>query len=541
MKKYKYIFSLLALFVVSSCSLDTIPGGDMVTEDQRDETSAKDPEKIVVLTKGILANYIKYNVLEESSAYHSDYGYAALCQFLEMSGQDFLAPDMGYNWFRSTMNFRDRTLNSSTSEMMWRLYYNVISSSNDVIKAITPLLGKVVDADDKALFELYLGQGYVNRAFSYFQLVQTYQFTYVGNESKPSVPLILTEGDERAVPGRAAVDKVYEVIIADLNKGLELLKGKKITDKGYASEQVANGLLARVYLVMNKWTEAATAAKLAQDGYTPYSIDEVKVPAFNSSASNAWMWANVISEDNRVVTSGIINWPSHLCSFSGNSYTGVGAYRSINVNLWNKIDEADVRKHGWWVDKDLKSPFTDDLPKIKDVPYTTAKKFLEFTNIKFGAYNDVVGNPTNASDWPMMRVEEMYLIEAEALAMAGNLEAGKTALAAFLNTYRYEGQSYKSTATSIEDFQNEVWLQRRVELWGEGFAYFDLKRLKKPVQRIENGQTNYPLNARFNVAADAPNILWLIPQKEIEANPNISQADNNEIGQTPEAQVIADK
>lgn len=51
-----------------------------------------------------------------------------------------------------------------------------------------------------------------------------------------------------------------------------------------------------------------------------------------------------------------------------------------------------------------------------------------YVNTKFGAYQSVFGNTTNASDWPLMRVEEMYLIKAEAEAMSGNLAAGKSTL-----------------------------------------------------------------------------------------------------------------
>lgn len=75
-----------------------------------------------------------------------------------------------------------------------------------------------------------------------------------------------------------------------------------------------------------------------------------------------------------------------------------------------------------------------------------------------------------------MRVEEMYLIKAEAEAMGGNLSGGKSTLENFVRTYR--DPSFTSKANSAQDFQDEVWLQRRMELWGEGFSLFDILRLK---------------------------------------------------------------
>ncbi len=539
MKKYIYLLSLLGLFSVSSCSLDAFPEGGIVSEDQRDDISEKDPNKLIVFAKGISANYVKFDALEENGSFHSDYGYAAVCQILDMSGQDYMAPLMGYNWFSSTMLFRDRTLNSSASEIMWRLYYNVIKSSNDVLRVIAPLEETGETQYDKELFRMYIAQGYTNRAFAYFQLAQTYQFTYVGNENKPAVPLILLENDERNVSGRATLQQVYDVIVDDLQKAVDLLKGNrevKVPDKSFVDLGVVYGVFAKVMLVMNKWEEAAKYARLAieSSNAAPYSIEELKKPALNTASASSWMWANLITEENDIVKTGIINWPSHLCSFTGNGYTTAGAFRSVNSNLWNKISESDIRKHSWWVDGEMKAPYTDNID-VKGEPLAEYLGFDPYTNIKFGPYQNIMLNTINASDWPMMRIEEMYFIEAEALGMT-SLPQGKKALEDFMNAYRYPNADYRAEVSSSEELQDEIWLQRRIEFWGEGLAFFDLKRLKKPVVRIVDGKTSYPKDARFVIPADDPIMLWLIPQKEIEANVNLSQADNNAIGNTPKPQ-----
>lgn len=84
-----------------------------------------------------------------------------------------------------------------------------------------------------------------------------------------------------------------------------------------------------------------------------------------------------------------------------------------------------------------------------------------------------------------MRVEEMILIKAEATAMAGNLGAGQQILADFVKTYR--DPSYTVSAPNATEFQNEVWLQRRIELWGEGFSMSDIMRLGKNIVRYKTG------------------------------------------------------
>ncbi len=81
---------------------------------------------------------------------------------------------------------------------------------------------------------------------------------------------------------------------------------------------------------------------------------------------------------------------------------------------------------------------------------------------------------------PMMRVEEMILIEAEAAGMQSE-GRGRQIRTDFATSrdpnyiYGTHNEAYGNTATS--PFQNEVWWQRRVEFWGEGMATFDIKRL----------------------------------------------------------------
>lgn len=96
--------------------------------------------------------------------------------------------------------------------------------------------------------------------------------------------------------------------------------------------------------------------------------------------------------------------------------------------------------------------------------------FLPYSNVKFGAYQGILGNNINAGDWCMMRAEEMILIQAEAKAkaMSGDLGGGKRILEDFVKNHR--DPNYASKANSAAAFQDEVWMQRRIELWGEGFA-----------------------------------------------------------------------
>lgn len=228
-----------------------------------------------------------------------------------------------------------------------------------------------------------------------------------------------------------------------------------------------------------------------------------------------------------MVTTGIINWPSHLCSFTGNGYTTLtGTFRSVSSSLYEQIPDTDIRKQ-WFISPDTTSTLVDN-ETVNGTPVIEYFGLTPYVNTKFGAYQSVFGNTTNSSDWPLMRVEEMYLIKAEAEAMSGNLGAGKSTLESFVQTYR--NPSFISHATSAEELQDEVWLQRRMELWGEGFALFDILRLKKPI--VRKG-TNYPASVQFNLDPESQIMIYRIPQCEMETNEGITDEDNNPAAERP--------
>ncbi len=266
------------------------------------------------------------------------------------------------------------------------------------------------------------------------------------------------------------------------------------------------------------------------------------------------MWGSIITPQDDVVKTGILNWPSHLCSLTLNGYS-LYVPKSINRPLWNDIPQTDIRKD-WFLRSEkvdtvinkkdtiievLKSKLIDDMKidyKGNLFPvnffFTQVGSWDELTNVKFHAYQNIPGNSTNSSDWPLMRVEEMILVEAEALAMSGDVAGGKKVLEDFVKTYR--NPEFKSNASSPEELQEEVWFQRRLELWGEGFSFYDLKRLKKPVTRVKlpENESSYPSAVRFNIEADNDVLLYMIPESEVNVNAGIDKAENNPAGVVPD-------
>jgi hypothetical protein len=528
MKKFNiyYIAALLSVFALAGCDefLDTVPEGGTVTEDQKNAAILANPELLAADVAAMNANMIAMmDVMGDG--FHDDFGYAAACLRMDCNSADMYSPNIGYNWFAYSSEYTDRIYTSARTLFMWSLFYKQIASANIVINSVD------LDTDNSTL-RGYLGQALAIRAFDYLHLAQLHQFTYKGHEQEKCVPIVTekTTIEEAGNNPRATVEAVYELIIDDLNKAIDLLRGFKRTDKGYIDQSVAFGLRARANVLLNNWPEAALDADsaLIRSGATPYTYAQASAPRFYDATDQNVLWANIIIENNRIVTSSIVNAPSHLCSFFTKGYVAYGAWKKINRPLYDKIPATDIRKH-WWLNKDEES----DLVKssVYDGWRETASKNDEFgpyTNVKFGPDGGTAGlsNLIPAQDWFLMRAEELILIKAEALAYT-DPGAAKALLEEFVNGYRMKGGSGYTAPSGTAALVDAIWFQRRIELWGEGFSFFDIMRLKKPVTRVESGVTSFPDAWQFNIPAEAPILLWLVPKSEIEANAGISEDDNN--------------
>lgn len=535
MKLNKYIALFSSVLVLASCDLDKFPESSTITEDQKNEVAELLPERLQGDLGGLKAGLIAYKTLGSSSN-HFDYGFPAVCLIYDQGGQDMVSQVHGYNWFASSLQFQDRIKTSDFTSLIWNIYYKQIKTANDCLLIINKLYPTENDKDAQTLY--YLAQALASRAFAYMQLAQTYQFTYIGHENEKAVPLVLetmTEEEKTNNP-RATVQAIYAQVMKDLNTAVSYLTisneaGIAPADKAEISLYAAFGLRARANLIMGNWAEAAKDAENAYSNASPYTMKEVSMPAFNSINANSWIWGSIITEENDVVQTGIVNWPSHLCSLTGNGYTtGTGvsaAYRAISSTLWDRIPNTDIRK-GWWVDGELNSPVLVNAYGATNAKYIATGAFgngafAPYTNVKFGPEGDELLNSTNAQDWPLMRAEEMILIQAEALARANNLPDAKDLLTQFVSMFR--DPEYICKATNLDEFIDEIWFQRRIELWGEGFSLFDVLRLNKPIVRIGSSFTSNCTYA--DIEPNDPILIYMIPESEIEANNGIGDSDNN--------------
>jgi len=523
----KYIPVLLVAFSFSACQdwMSAEPQGATKTADQKADAASQNEAAAAADLSAVYAQFVQLYPGLGDLGYtrHNDFGYAAICMFMEEQGQDLVSPNIGYNWFNFSdfSKNRDNTLTTTyglVAHLVWNEYYKIISACNNVIA--------LADRKNPGSQRYTLSQALAVRAHIYTQLAQIYQFTYSDKTLKKAcVPLVVENMDperQEANP-RVSVEEVYKLIMDDLNYACDSLDGFVRADKGFVDQAVAFGLRARANLLMKKYKEAAADADkaLQLSGATPLSIAEAGVPGFASANAHNVLWANIVVETNDIVQTGIINWPSHMSTFYGDGYTGVGARRFIANGLYAQISASDVRK-GWWLNEDLESPL------LNAAGYNAMKAEIQgdasnaYVNVKFGTGDGTTsGLGAAAADWIMLRAEELWLIKAEGLAHSGGDGAGT--LTQFVQQFRDPSFSIAQHGLSLED---EIWWQRRIELWGEGFAFNDIMRLEKDIDRTTS--TNWPAAwATQIVKAGNGVLLWRIPQAEIEANKGISEADNN--------------
>ncbi|HMR93873.1 MAG TPA: RagB/SusD family nutrient uptake outer membrane protein, partial [Chitinophagaceae bacterium] len=125
-------------------------------------------------------------------------------------------------------------------------------------------------------------------------------------------------------------------------------------------------------------------------------------------------------------------------------------------------------------------------------------------------------------DVPYIRLAEMYLIMAEAYAKTPGREADARAALYTLAVNR--DPNYVLSTNSGQALIDEILVQRRIEYWGEGHRWFDLKRLNLPLDRtVVPNYVSASAAGLMQVPAGDERWQFKLPIAEIQANPNAEQ------------------
>jgi len=431
---------------------------------------------------------------------HQCFGITAYNLMADVMGEDHIMSGQGSGWFwyDCTYNVKSRYTSGAWRPYgLWSAYYKWVANANYIIAAEETMEGLPSDVN------YVIGAGYVIRAYSYFMLIQSFARTYKGHESDPGVPLY-TEPSAAGTEGqpRATVQQVYDQIVADIDKGVALLKdAKPQMHKSHIDYYVAQGIAARIYLTMENWTKARDAAAEARKS-TQIGEGADLTSGMNLRTPKNVMWGcEIIADQSSIYASFLMHMDSKSPGY-GNT-----AFKRINKELYAKMGPNDIRRK-WWE------------PNHPSGAYQQVKfRWLDMT--------------VYTGDYLWMRNEEMLLTQAEAECRLGNDQAARDLLMQLMAKRDPDYTVNKSgtalgvlTSDETGSLLEEIIIQRRIELWGEYGRIYDIRRLKQGFTRTT--AMGWPTAALITGRnTQNPNsYAWVltIPQAEFDGNKNLDQS-----------------
>ena len=500
MKTLKFLVTaLLVFFLSTSCSEDylntSFKGG--IDEETVDYLLENNPDQVIDAYVRAIYSYMVEAYFRPGQDAHDIFTYMSILHAADMTAQDMV--QAAEHWFNYDYDFSNRLFNYRRTTSHWTILYTMIAKANAIVNMFE-------EEPTNPTAAAGLGQAYAIRGLAYYYLIQLFQKSTTEDPSildMPAVPLRFADAENIPEPertnltGRNTIKRIHEQIEKDMTNAIRLLEGYRRPYKYYIDQNVAKGIFARYYLLTGQWAKAETTAREAHASYSimsPASLHD----GFMDLENSEWMWGFNHTTETQTTYASFFSMVSNIAQ----GYAGIGyAPRMIDAALYDLIPASDERK----------TLFNDEVGyPTPDGKYLRARD-QPYANLKFGDKGDWT------MDYVYMRAAEMVLIEAEALAhQEKNMEAA-TALKKLMSN---RDPGWKRTSVSVED----VFTQRRIELWGEGFGFFDLKRLHKGVDRDYPGS-----NHRVKLVVPPDDVSWVyqIPNVEIQENPLIPASANN--------------
>lgn len=514
--------------MLTGCIEETFPTSGVTTEQVGENSKGVD-----AIVQGMPAYMKRYHLWGE---YSFNFGYPSFFLQMGVQTQDMIQKSTGYDWFsfwgEVSLNLNSDMLMSQTN---WYYLNFMVRSCNDVLTAIP-------DPQTNAQKEA-VAQALIYRSSTYLDMSRVYEFlpnadisgvNEAGNDvTGMTVPINTPEmsDDQLSNNPRAKHEEMSKFLLESLQKAVDLYTetGTQPSSKVYPSLAVAYGVMARVYMWDENYPKAAEYAKLAYttSGATPLTRAEWLSTSrgFNDSSFSSWMWS-IQYEGNDDPVQDYDNWASFCATEASIGYTGEqGTYFIMDKSLYDRIANTDFRKLTFKAPKG--HPLAGSEAVLNPATYAELDDYASF-KFRPGQGNLTDMTVAFAVAVPLMRVEEMYLIEAEALAHS-NAAEGLSALRTFMTTYR--DPSYVFNSSSQQDVIDEIFLQKRIEFWGEsGITFFDFKRLDKSVDRAYDG-SNWPDTQCFRTVGRPGWMNWPFVDYEGEFNLGVRGFLNPNVGE----------
>lgn len=433
----------------------------------------------------------------EATTLSSLYGVYSTLQNYEIFGGlghalgDFQADNVEFVGSFPTLQeiFNYNTVGSNSSiQAFWQVHYRAITRANNVIANAPTVEDPGFTAEEKAQV---VAEAKFLRALTYFQLANFFSQPYqVSQGTNLSVPLVLEPfTGELEFPARATLNEVHNQIEEDLLEAIPALNtaaefGDPSEARGRATVGAAQALLARLYLYRENWAAAEEYARKVLDS-----------PSYQLASDYSFYNANS-PEDVFTIQNSAID----------NGRTGAGGLASYYRPT------ADGGRGD--------APFSQDL---LDAYAPGDKRLTQLSSTGVGAdgvphlfttkYPDAANNSDNS---PIIRVTEVKLILAEAIAQQAATVVGAAEAISILNELRnraglapYTVASFLTKSALIDAILEE----RRKELAFEGLRRMDLLRYKKRLKPSGEGSDKSVFGGNLTILP--------IPQRELDINKSL--------------------
>lgn len=393
----------------------------------------------------------------------------------------------------------------------WYYYYRLIGNANAIIENTDGASGA------QSAKDFVKAQALTFRAYSYFMLSQLYCNRWRDSGNGSAQGLVLRLDESTGDMPLSTLSEVYSQVFEDLDNAIALYTSSgKSRNYNYEPDlNVAYAIYARAALTSEKWEKALEMATKARNGYPLMDIQQYR--SGFSEPNQEWIWSSFGSSQENL----------HYYSFFG--YIGYNSNGSnvrlypkcISKELFEKIPRSDIRKalflnpEGYSyntttgvADAPLKAKAFELFPDI--YPTSTAYAYMQF---KFKA-QDMPG----VGHLNHFRSSEMYLIEAEAKYHLNDHTGARQTLET-LNKESGRNPSYICDKADVSLLE-EIKLYRAIELWGEGFDWFDLKRWGDSLTRksFADGGNFVGVLAVTRTPMEGNHWTWRIPIRETDYN-----------------------
>lgn len=498
MKKSLIFTVAISSLFITSCSeefLDPVRNTATITSEDITNLAQNNP----ALVAGTLEGISSFMVQPGGSAgisRHYDLGQKGIDIWLDIISGDMALSANSYGWYQNVANLVTTVdLTREENRIAWNYYYKVINTANTVINNLGGNDAVIANTASKHI----MGQAKASRAYAYFYLTQLFQREY-----DPAMPILPYYDGQVSNPAKVPASDIYALIISDLTEAIDLLSDFSRNGKNQIDKNVAKGLLAYTYAAIGDNASYTQAKLLSEEiissGVYPLTTSgQLAFPGsgsgFNNVNTPSWMWGYDITPD---MGHQLVNWWGQMDYFTY-SYAWAGDRKSIDTGLLSAIPANDVRR-----------------TQFGTTGVTTRMPINKF----FDPGRTAGGQQAITTDYIFMRIEEFYLLSAEASAVIGAENDAKQRLKDLL-TIRLGSLSNAQAAVdplSGQALKNFIYLQTRIEFWGEGKSYLAMKRNKATVTR----GTNHVFRSGESFLHNIDEMSFQIPQTELNNNPSIT-------------------